>query len=140
MRWLSYHRSVTIEHQGFKRGSSRVSGMASRLTVMLLLFTAAAVFAWGTCYKLSLYKSAAEQGKMPAAKLCTRASEAAKTDVESSVSQDQGAAISSAFAAIEFVQPVVQYSRALSVNAPPPPAFLAVRDTAALFLRPPPRT
>jgi hypothetical protein len=124
----------------FKRtSSSRSSGLTSRLPAILLLVTAACVFAWGTSYKLSLYKSASEQGKMPEAKLCTRASEAAKTDVESSISQNHTGAIYSVFIAIDFVQPVVQYSRALPVSGPPPPAFFAVRDTSPLFQRPPPR-
>lgn len=43
------------------------------------------VVAWGAAYKCSLYKSQQEQAKTLQAKLCTRASEAAKSDVEYTV-------------------------------------------------------
>lgn len=51
----------------------------SPLGVLLCLFLAFSVFAWGTGYKLSLYK--ADQHREPA-KVCTRGSDAARSSVD----------------------------------------------------------
>jgi hypothetical protein len=51
----------------------------SPLGILLCVFLAFSVFAWGTGYKLSLYK--ADQHREPA-KVCTRGSDAARSSVD----------------------------------------------------------
>ncbi len=113
---------------------------ASTLGAAVLLFTAVAVFAWGTGYKLSLYKDASQQGRAPQAKLCTRASEAAKNQVEASVT---GAPHHEAV-------PVLLALAALPAQIGAPPATALAADSArfqpvlasssgpVVFVRPPP--
>jgi hypothetical protein len=48
---------------------------------LVIAALAFAVFAWGTSYKLSLYHHEYSGRTMPEAKLCTRASDAAKLNV-----------------------------------------------------------
>src|SRR5277367_5667437 len=52
--------------------------LARSLRCLPFLLLALMVFAWGTGYKLSLYKAPLKDGAAPA-KLCTRASEAARS-------------------------------------------------------------
>jgi len=116
----------------------RSAARASWLTVAVLLFTALSVFVWGTSYKLSLYKSATEQGKAPAAKLCTRASDVAKSDVDASVHQIPVAPEYSLATSVELLIEVERRAHALPVQPPRQRTFQEVRYVPALFFRPPP--
>jgi hypothetical protein len=109
---------------------------ASWLMAAILLITAASVFGWGTSYKLSLYKSAIEQGKIPVAKLCTRASDAAKADVEMSVTRSDDVAVS--LSVDVSLPPPAPHIRTVPIEYARPRDLLAAWDSPALFLRPPP--
>jgi hypothetical protein len=126
-------------------GPSFIAGPAGRkvvpsswLRTALLVLTALSVIAWGTYYKTSLYKSLADQGKAPAAKLCTRASEAAKSQVDASVHEISATEPYHFTSSSGLLTEVVRHARPLRVEVPRPRTFLAVRNVPALFFRPPP--
>jgi hypothetical protein len=104
---------------------------------LLFLLLAFMVFAWGTGYKLSLYKSLREDGSSPA-KLSTRSSDVAQSDLQNATA-DRGP--------IE----VVSVATALPIPSAPPCASSLDRiddgqpinpspfhPPSALDLRPPP--
>jgi hypothetical protein len=99
---------------------------------------ALSVIVWGTAYKTSLYKSSAEQGKAPAAKLCTRASEVAKSEVDASVHHVPATVVHPLATSVALLTEVERQAHAVPVQRPRPRAFLAVRTVPALFFRPPP--
>jgi len=116
-------------------------GRSNRHTLWLsamLVVIALSVFAWGTSYKLSLYKSAAEQGKMPAAKLCTRTSEAARNQVQATVSHNHKPAEFPSALVFALLLPVEQPAPDLPVSRPRPRSFLAIQFSPANHRRPPP--
>jgi hypothetical protein len=120
-----------------RRVGQRVSP-TSRLKATVLLLMALSVLVWGTTYKLSLYKSSAEQYRTPAAKLCTRGSEAAKNNVDASVHEVPSRAAVPVATSVELLNETERRAHVLPVEPPRPRAFLAVRYAPALFLRPPP--
>jgi hypothetical protein len=132
---LSYHRRMGMGHQ--ERYECDFLPV-SWLMAAIVLITAASVFGWGTSYKLSLYKSATEQGKIPIAKLSTLSSDAAKADVEISVSPDRDVAVAVRAGSAVTLLPSVAAQFPTLPNDWRPCDFLAAWDSPALFLRPPP--
>ena len=104
------------------------------LRALLLVLLSAAILAWGTAYKCSLYKSSAEQSKTAVAKLDTRISDVAKADLDTSLTHKE---VLEAFA---FALPLALPERVfLPLREDVRPDFaLRLRRTPCLSLRPPP--
>jgi hypothetical protein len=68
--------------------AAKMNGRMRPMRCLLFLLLAFMVFAWGTGYKLSLYKSLQGDGSTPA-KLSTRASDVAQSDLQNATT-DQG--------------------------------------------------
>jgi hypothetical protein len=105
------------------------------LGALLCLSLAFMVFAWGTGYKLSLYK--ADQHSEPA-KVCIRGSNAAKSDLDHSV---DGHKVQQASASMTLVSVLdIMHSCPLIHGVPAGSAknLLPLRSRPILHLRPPP--
>lgn len=103
----------------------------------LLLLTAFSVFAWGTGYKVSLYKSAAEQHRAPEAKILNRGGAPAKEIIEASAAAEMAAADFLIAVAIVPVTPERQPGQREGTS-PAITKVLLLRCTPAHFFRPPP--
>jgi hypothetical protein len=107
---------------------------------LVIAALAFAVFAWGTSYKLSLYHHEYSGRTMPEAKLCTRASDAARLNVAAAVNNAHPET-SSLLPLLYLLtqshphaeQPVPQLARR---NTPPTPGETGF--SPHLFFRPPP--
>lgn len=132
-------RSVTISMKPDTR--TRYSFYAWPGYIFATMLLAMAVFAWGTSYKLSLYKTAYSGKSMPEAKLCTRASDIAQSEIAAAVSGALPHPPRSSFLILAFLAclamaasgPVLDRIRQKS----PPPRFTTA-FTPSLFFRPPP--
>lgn len=119
--------------------SRRVPGRGPARFVLpaLLLVVAFAVFAWGTAYKTSLYK-APEVGRAPA-KLCTRASDASRAQLERAVESPVIHPIYTGVLALVYTAlhpPLRVRNLLLALEADHTPPYL--RSSSSLFHRPPP--
>ena len=96
------------------------------------------VLGWGTGYKLSLYRSQAAHDSSPTAKLCTRGSDAAKSDVDDAATgwtvEDTASLLSVVSIPMMMASAPVHRSERNEISGNPSP----FRATPALFLRPPP--
>ena len=110
--------------------------LACSLRRLPFLLLAVMVFAWGTGYKLSLYKAPLKDGTAPA-KLCTRASEAARSALTTVAENSQIVALFSLATLFFAVDVVWRDLRPSGVDGQPinPSPF---HPPAALDLRPPP--
>ena len=103
---------------------------------LLILLLAVAVFAWGTSYKLSLYK-ASPPGNVAPAKLCTLASNLAKNQLDRTVDAQNAfhVLLPNRFPAAEelYFLPYRRFAREGASRA-----FSPLEAAPILHLRPPP--
>lgn len=92
--------------------STRRLGQILAITLPLLL--GMMVLAWGTGYKVSLYKVKPEANTSAPVKLCTRSSDVAKSDVDSATSHHEAVQAPLVFALLSFSESEPQTIRALS--------------------------
>jgi hypothetical protein len=125
----------TIEALG--SGATTTNRWSCFMRCLPFLLLALMVFAWGTGYKLSLYKALRADGSTPA-KLCTRASEAARSALDATEDQPVIALLSlstplcaPAMASHDSYRRNMEDGQAMNPSPFHPPA--------ALDLRPPPK-
>ncbi len=97
------------------------------------------VVAWGAAYKCSLYKTPQEQAKTLQAKLCTRASEAAKSSVEYTVKGGSDTAFVLIAVTLLFDLPTPGTANLSPENFEPHPV-LTPEHPSPHYRRPPPQT
>jgi len=110
---------------------------ARALRCLPFLLLALMVFVWGTCYKLSLYKAPLKDGTAPA-KLCTRASDAARSALLDAAAGGHAltlVSLATLFLAAAVTSPYLRARRVEDGQAMNPSPF---HSPAALDLRPPP--
>jgi hypothetical protein len=96
------------------------------------------VLMWGTGYKASLYKVKSEANASAPAKLCTRSSDVAKSDVDLAIADHEVIQAQLLLALLSFSESESMAARSLSPRSDLvllPPAF---RLTSSLDRRPPP--
>ncbi len=119
--------------------AARMNGRMRPMRCLFFLLLAFMVFAWGTGYKLSLYKSLRGDGSTPA-KLSTRASDVAQNDLQNATAnQGQSELVSVATAssipsAAKCASSRDRIEDGQSINPSP------FHPPSALNLRPPPMT
>jgi len=125
----------TVEDLGFS--AAKENGWPRSIRRLPFLLLALLVFAWGTGYKLSLYKALREDGSTPA-KLCTRISDMAKSALLDSTEDHRVRTLHSfvaplcapAIASHDWTRRSMEDGQAVNPSPFHPPA--------ALDLRPPP--
>ena len=119
--------------------AAKMNGRMRPMRCLLFLLLAFMVFAWGTGYKLSLYKSLRGDGSTPA-KLSTRASDVAQSDLQTATA-DQGpselVSVATALPAPSAGQCASSRDRIEDGQPINPSPF---HPPSALDLRPPPMT
>jgi hypothetical protein len=81
--------AAVLRESSTKNGPRLRPALAGWLTVCFLLLMGALVFFWGTEYKLSLYK--ADPTMQTPAKLCTRSSESARSEMHLAIRPSEAA-------------------------------------------------
>jgi hypothetical protein len=108
------------------------------LTIALPLLLGVMVLMWGTGYKVSLYKVKAEANASAPAKLCTRSSDIAKSDVDIAIADHGVIQARILFAVLAFSDSESKITRPLSSRSDlvlVPPSFYS---TPSVNRRPPP--
>jgi len=124
------YTTIVIQEPKYDRG------YAGLFTVTLLIMMGFFVITWGTLYKCSLYKSQSTQRQTPEAKLCTRASDSAKSGVDSASSRKAFAPVLF-LASLEMLLCLPEVQPTPVIETPPPPV-VALRQSPPVFRRPPP--
>lgn len=119
------------------------SALSERQSSPLLIFAISlglVVFLWGTAYKLSLYKTSPMHNKVPVAKLCTRASDVAKIQVDAAVSGkiDQTVPLLIGMLLVRAVLREDPGHTPVAATDEPLQPLVRLKYPPALFLRPPP--
>jgi hypothetical protein len=129
-RWIGGRNDDILDFRATTQDERR------SLRCLPFLLLALMVFAWGTAYKLSLYKASPKDGTAPA-KLCTRASEAARSALRDAA--DGQALTLVSLATLFFAGAVTSHdlcARGVEDGQPVHPS--PFHPPAALDLRPPP--
>jgi hypothetical protein len=108
------------------------------LTIALPVLLGMMVFVWGTGYKVSLYNVKSEASASAPAKLCTRSSDIAKSDVDTAVADHGVVQVRILFALLSLSDSESRAAQPLSSRADlvlVPPAFCL---PPTLDRRPPP--
>lgn len=128
---------MNLQQAAGKSGSCIRGLERSRALAFLLPLVGLAVLLWGTAYKTSLYR-APEIGRAPA-KLCTRASDASKAELEQAVRIPPASTLP-AVVLVAFYHAFVSAGPLVSpvVSERDDHTPLYLRMSPALFHRPPP--
>jgi hypothetical protein len=94
------------------------------------------VLGWGTGYKLSLYKTHITHDSAPAAKLCTRSSDVAKSDLDRAANSPNFEPVALKTVPISIAQPSPPFRRSERDDSLQRPSLF--HSAPALYLRPPP--